>query len=119
MGLEDVARLAGDLAGVRRTALDGLAEWRYHGRLVARQLGDVHLVIQADTVAAAAQRRLTAARAGRRLTTAQGPEDGQVGRGDAIHPEPDQLIETLAVVDRPGQDDQFVFVHPADQVSVH
>ena len=43
-----MARLAEDLAGVRRTARDGLAEWRYHGRLVARQLDDVHLVIRAD-----------------------------------------------------------------------
>ncbi len=43
-----MARLAADLAGVRRTARDGLAEWRYHGRLVARQLDDVHLVIRAD-----------------------------------------------------------------------
>ena len=41
-------RLAGDLAGVRRIALDGLVEWRYHGRLVARQLDDVHLVIRTD-----------------------------------------------------------------------
>jgi hypothetical protein len=46
--IDDVARLAEDLAGVRRTARDGLAEWRYHGRLVARQLDDVHLVIRAD-----------------------------------------------------------------------
>jgi len=43
-----VARVAEDLAGVRRTARDGLAEWRYHGRLIARQLDDVHLVIRAD-----------------------------------------------------------------------
>ena len=43
-----MGRLAEDLAGVRRTARDGLAEWRYHGRLVARQLDDVHLVIRAD-----------------------------------------------------------------------
>ena len=48
MEIDDVARLAEDLAGVRRTARDGLAEWRYHGRLVARQLDDVHLVIRAD-----------------------------------------------------------------------
>ena len=48
MEVDDVARLAEDLAGVRRTARDGLAEWRYHGRLVARQLDDVHLVIRAD-----------------------------------------------------------------------
>jgi hypothetical protein len=46
--IDDVARLAADLAGVRRNARDGLAEWRYHGRLVARQLDDVHLVIRAD-----------------------------------------------------------------------
>ena len=43
-----MARVAEDLAGVRRTARDGLAEWRYHGRLIARQLDDVHLVIRAD-----------------------------------------------------------------------
>ena len=48
MKIDDVARLAEDLAGVRRTARDGLPEWRYHGRLVARQLDDVHLVIRAD-----------------------------------------------------------------------
>ena len=48
MEIDAVARLAEDLAGVRRTARDGLAEWRYHGRLVARQLDDVHLVIRAD-----------------------------------------------------------------------
>jgi hypothetical protein len=27
---------------------DGLAAWRYHGRLIARQLDDEHLVIRAD-----------------------------------------------------------------------
>lgn len=48
MEISDVARLAEALAGVRRTAPDGLAEWRYHGRLVARQLDDAHLVIRAD-----------------------------------------------------------------------
>jgi len=48
VGIDDVARLAEDLEGVRRTARDGLAEWRYHGRLVARQLDDVHLVVRAD-----------------------------------------------------------------------
>jgi hypothetical protein len=46
--IDKVSRLAGDLAGVRRTAQGGLAEWRYHGRLVARQLDDVHLLIRAD-----------------------------------------------------------------------
>jgi hypothetical protein len=44
----DVARLAEALAGVRLTAPEGLAQWRYHGRVVARQLDDVHLVIRAD-----------------------------------------------------------------------
>ncbi len=48
MEIRDVAHLAEDMAGVRRTEREGLAEWRYHGRLVARQLDDVHLVIRAD-----------------------------------------------------------------------
>src|ERR1700729_2881129 len=48
MEIDDVARLAGALAGVRRTAPEGLAEWRYHGRMVARQLDDTHIVIRAD-----------------------------------------------------------------------
>jgi hypothetical protein len=46
--IADVARLAETLPGVRATAPEGLAQWRYHGRLVARQLDDVHLVIRAD-----------------------------------------------------------------------
>jgi hypothetical protein len=48
MEIDDVARLAGALAGVRCTAPEGSAEWRYHGRLVARQLDDAHVVIRAD-----------------------------------------------------------------------
>jgi hypothetical protein len=48
MEMADVALLAEALTSVRRTAPDGLAEWRYHGRLVARQLDDTHLVIRAD-----------------------------------------------------------------------
>lgn len=48
MEIDDVAHLAKNLPGVRWTAPEGLAEWRYHGRLVARQLDDVHLVIRAD-----------------------------------------------------------------------
>jgi hypothetical protein len=32
---------------VRRTTADGLAQWRYHGRLVPRQLDNAHLVIRA------------------------------------------------------------------------
>jgi len=46
--MDDVARIAEALAGVRPSGRAGLAEWRYHGRLVARQLDDVHVVIRAD-----------------------------------------------------------------------
>jgi hypothetical protein len=46
--IDEVARLAAAMPGVRCTAPHGLAEWRYHGRLVARQLDGVHLVIRAD-----------------------------------------------------------------------
>jgi hypothetical protein len=46
--MSDVGRLAATLAGVRLSVPEGLAEWRYHGRLVARQLDDVHLVIRTD-----------------------------------------------------------------------
>ncbi len=46
--IDEVARLAEALAGVRRTTAAGLAQWRYHGRLVARQLDDAHVVIRAD-----------------------------------------------------------------------
>ena len=46
--MDDVARLAEALPGVRRAAWDGLADFRYHGRLVARQLDETHLVIRAD-----------------------------------------------------------------------
>ena len=48
MEIDDIAQLAGALAGVRRTSADGLAQWRYHGRLIARQLDDAHVVIRAD-----------------------------------------------------------------------
>lgn len=48
MKIGEIARLAQALAGVRKTARDGLAEWRYHGRLVARQLDEAQLVIRAD-----------------------------------------------------------------------
>jgi hypothetical protein len=48
MEMDDVARSAEALAGVRRTTRQGLAEWRYHGRLVARQLDDERVVIRAD-----------------------------------------------------------------------
>ena len=48
MRIGEVDQLAGALAGVRRSSADGLAQWRYHGRLVARQLDDDHVVIRAD-----------------------------------------------------------------------
>ena len=48
MEIDEVARLAGALTGVRRSTREGPAEWRYHGRLVARQLDDARLVIRAD-----------------------------------------------------------------------
>jgi hypothetical protein len=46
--IDDVARLAQALTGVRRTSQEGLAQWRYHGRLVARQLDETQVVIRAD-----------------------------------------------------------------------
>jgi hypothetical protein len=46
--IEDVAQVAAALSGVRRTERDGLIEWRYHGRLVARQLDETHLVIRTE-----------------------------------------------------------------------
>lgn len=48
MTIDEVDRLAAALEGVRRTASSGLAQWRYHGRLVARQLDGAHVVIRAD-----------------------------------------------------------------------
>jgi len=47
MTVDDVARVAAELTGVRGSERAGLAEWRYHGRLVARQLDETHLVIRA------------------------------------------------------------------------
>jgi len=48
MEIDQIDRLAGALSDVRRSTRDGLAQWRYHGRLVARQLDDAHVVIRAD-----------------------------------------------------------------------
>jgi hypothetical protein len=48
MDIGDLARLAEAMPGVRATSREGLAEWRYHGRRVARQLDDTHVVIRAD-----------------------------------------------------------------------
>jgi hypothetical protein len=46
--IDGVATLAASLDGVRRSVKEGYAEWRYHGRLVARQLHDGYLVIRCD-----------------------------------------------------------------------
>lgn len=44
--ISDVAAIADNLAGVRRSTSGGLTQWRYHGRLVARQLDDDQVVIR-------------------------------------------------------------------------
>jgi hypothetical protein len=48
MKIDELARRAEALAGVRHTTRGGLSQWRYHGRLVARQLDGEHVVIRAD-----------------------------------------------------------------------
>jgi hypothetical protein len=48
MKLADLSRLAAQLDGVAERRREGLLDWRYHGRLVARQLDDSHLVIRAS-----------------------------------------------------------------------
>lgn len=48
MKVADLSRLASELDGVRERNRDGLLEWRYRGRLVARQLDDDHVVIRAS-----------------------------------------------------------------------
>lgn len=48
MRLADLSRLATDLEGVREQRRDGLLEWRYRGRLVARQLDESQVVIRAS-----------------------------------------------------------------------
>ena len=47
MRLADLSRLAAELDGVTERSRNGLLDWRYHGRLVARQLDDGHVVIRA------------------------------------------------------------------------
>ncbi len=48
MSIAELSRLAGQLDGVAERRRAGLLEWRYHGRLVARQLDDAHVVIRAS-----------------------------------------------------------------------
>jgi hypothetical protein len=47
VSLDDVGRLAVQLEGVSERRRDGLLDWRFHGRLVARQLDETHVVIRA------------------------------------------------------------------------
>jgi hypothetical protein len=54
MKLHDAASILDQLSGVRRTQVGGLSQWRFHGRLVARQLDATHLVIRAEFDARAA-----------------------------------------------------------------
>jgi hypothetical protein len=44
----DLSDLAAQLDGVAERRRNGLLEWRYHGRLVARQLDQSHVVIRAS-----------------------------------------------------------------------
>ena len=48
MRLADLSQLAVQLAGVAERRRNGLLDWRYRGRLVARQLDDSHIVIRAS-----------------------------------------------------------------------
>jgi hypothetical protein len=48
MELADLSRLAAQLDGVAESRRERLLDWRYHGRLVARQLDDTHVVIRAS-----------------------------------------------------------------------
>jgi len=44
---DDLSPLVAALDGVRESRREGLLDWRYHGRLVARQLDETHVVIRA------------------------------------------------------------------------
>jgi hypothetical protein len=48
MRLADLSRIAGQLGGVTERTRDGMLDWRYRGRRVARQLDDDHVVIRAS-----------------------------------------------------------------------
>ncbi len=48
MRLDELSRLAAQLEGVSESRRGGLLDWRFHGRLVARQLDDSHVVIRAS-----------------------------------------------------------------------
>jgi hypothetical protein len=48
MRLSDVSRLTSQLEGVTERTRYGMPDWRFRGRLVARQLDDTHIVIRAS-----------------------------------------------------------------------
>jgi hypothetical protein len=48
MRLADLSDLAARLDGVSERRRDGLLDWWYHGRLVARQLDRTHIVIRSS-----------------------------------------------------------------------
>jgi hypothetical protein len=48
MRVDDLSHLTAELDGVAEHCRDGLLDWRYRGRLVARQLDDNHIVIRAS-----------------------------------------------------------------------
>lgn len=48
MRLADLSSLTAELEGVVERDRDGLLDWRYRGRVVARQLDDTHVVIRAS-----------------------------------------------------------------------
>jgi hypothetical protein len=48
MELADLSDVAAHLGGVSERRKAGLLEWRYHGRLVARQLDDRRVVIRSS-----------------------------------------------------------------------
>ena len=48
MRLAEISRLTAQLEGVTERRRDGLLDWRYRGRLVARELDESHIVIRAS-----------------------------------------------------------------------
>jgi len=48
MRFADLSQLAAQLDGVSERRRDGLLDWRYRGRLIARQLDEGHVVIRAS-----------------------------------------------------------------------
>ena len=48
MDVAELDRITSALTGVTRSSSDGLAQWRYKGRLVARQLDETHVVVRTD-----------------------------------------------------------------------